>query len=96
MSSISQKITVKEIGEVQSFEGSDFTKRDLIGEYTDNGYTNIMHFEFLKDKTKLLDEILPETEVTVHFNIRCRKVEAKKKGQSDMYFTSLNGWKIDI
>jgi len=93
MSKFSLKMKVTEIGETKSF-GTDFKKRELIGETVDGTYTNVFVFEFINDKTALLDEILPNTDVTVHFNIRCRKVESA--GKDPMYFTSLNGWKVEI
>ena len=94
MSKFSLKVKVTSIGDTKVFGTGDFKKRELVGEITENGYTNPFVFEFVNDKTALLDEILPNTDVTVHFNIRCRKVE--QPGKEPMYFTSLNGWKIDI
>jgi hypothetical protein len=94
MSKNSLKVRVIEIEDTKEFGANAFKKRNLIGEINDGTYTNLYCFEFTQDKTAMLDDILPETDVTVHFNIRCRKHEAE--GKDTAYFTSLNGWKIDI
>jgi len=96
MSKQSLRVRVVSVGETQAFGEKDFRKRQLIGSVHDGQYENQYAFEFINDKVDLLDGILPDTDVTISFNIRCRKVEAKKKGQDDMWFTSLSGWKIEV
>jgi len=81
MSKNSMRVRVVSIGETKKFGDKDFQ------------YENYYAFDFVNDKVGLLDDILPDTYVTVHYNVRCRRVE--KKGEDDMYFTSLSGWKIE-
>lgn len=87
------KVKVETVGETKEFGDGGFKKRELITTVEENGYTNYFVFEFIQDKVDLLDTVLPGTDVTVHFNIRCRKVE---KNGDDLYFTSLSGWKVVI
>jgi len=92
MSKNSMRVRVVSIGETKKFGDKDFQKRLLVG-IIDGEYENYYAFDFVNDKVGLLDDILPDTYVTVHYNVRCRRVE--KKGEDDMYFTSLSGWKIE-
>ena len=88
------KVKVVSIGKLQVFNDGDFQKRELIGEAKDGDYTNIFCFEFIGDKVSILDNIIPGTDITVSYNIRCRKFE--KDGKEPMYFTSLQGWRVEI
>ena len=90
----SLRVTVVSVGETEKLGAKEFCKRLLIGKAQDGDYTNEYAFEFVQDKVDLLDGILPNTDVTVSFNIRCRKYEAP--GKPVAWFTSLSGWKIEI
>jgi len=85
---------VVEIGDTKEFGNNGFKKRDLICVDDTGQYENIYVFEFVQDKTELIDDLMPDSYVTVCFNIRCRRVE--RPGKEDIYFTSLQGWKIDL
>jgi hypothetical protein len=93
MASTSMRVRVKKIGNVQEFGANGFKKRELIG-VIDGEYPQEFPFEFINDKTSLLDSVLEDSYVTIHYNLRCRKVE--KQGKDDMYFLSLSGWKIEV
>ena len=86
------RVKVISVGETKEFGDNGFKKRELITQ-TDGEYVDFFCFEFVKDKVDLLDTILPDTYVTVHYNLRGRKWE--KEGQDTKYFTSLQGWKIE-
>lgn len=87
------RVRVVSIGETKKFGDNDFQKRELVT-IVDGEYENYFMFEFLKDKMDLLDNILPDSYITVSYNIRCRKYE--QKGKDDQYFTSLQGWNIKV
>ena len=82
---------VIKIGEEQ-IVGDNFKKRELIVK-TEGQYPQEVLIEFVKDKTDLLDIVLPNQKVTVHFNLRGRKYS--KAGQPDKWFNTISGWKID-
>lgn len=88
------KIMVSKVGDTVEVGQNGFIKRELFGRDEGNQYPQDIKIEFVKDKGKLLDEVLEGTFVTVHFNIRARKVE--KPGQDDMYFNTLQGWKVEV
>lgn len=93
MSKNEMRVRVVSIGETKTFGDNDFKKREIVT-IVDGEYENYFMFEFVKDKVDLLDDILPDSYVTISYNIRCRKVE--KKGSPDAYYTSLQGWKIEV
>ena len=88
------KIMVSKVGETQQVGNNGFIKRELFGKDEGSQYPQEWKFEFVKDKTSLLDDVLEGTFVTVHFNLRSNKREMQ--GKDDMYFVSLQGWKVDI
>lgn len=88
------KIMVGEISETKEVGQNGFTKRELWGRDEGNQYPQDWKFEFVKDKTSLLDEVLEGTFITVYYNIRNRVVE--QEGKDKMCFTTLQGWKIEI
>ena len=90
------RVKVVEVGETQTFP-SGFQKRELEG-IVEGEYPEVFKFEFIKDKCADLDEILEGTYATVSFNIKGRKVEEDKNGnrlEKPLFFTSLQGWKIE-
>lgn len=78
--------------ELDSYESDKFKKKSIVvaseGEFPE-------HFkvDFIKDKTELVDTLIEGTWKTFHCNVRGRKVE--KEGKEDMYFTSLECYKIE-
>lgn len=89
------RVKIDHVGETEEVGQNGFTKREVIG-VIEGEYPEHHKFEFIKDKTSLPDNLLEGTYATIHFNIKGRKVEAKKKGDPPMYFTSLQAWKIDM
>jgi len=92
------RVKVVSIGETETVGANGFTKRLLEGRI-EGEYPEDFAFEFTKDKVALLDDVLEDTYVTVHFNIRGRKVSEDKNGvklEKPMFFVTLNGWKIEV
>jgi hypothetical protein len=90
----SKKVVISEIGETQEFGDNGFKKRQLIGLEINGEYENHYCFEFVQDKTNLLDNFEVGENVEVFFNIRCRKYEPIDKPAQ--YFTTLSGWKVKL
>ena len=78
--------TVYRVMETQTFE-SGFQKRVLVLETTGD-YTQTIPFEFIKEKTTLLDNLEEGQIVTVHYNLRGSEYNGR-------FFCNLQGWKID-
>lgn len=93
MATTSMRVRVKSIGKTQEFGSNGFKKRELIG-VIEGEHPQEFPFEFINDKTSLLDSVLEDSYVTISYNLRCRKVE--NPGKADMYFLSLSGWKIEV
>lgn len=89
----SKKVTIAEIGETNEFGNNGFRKRELIGVEQSGDYENHFCFEFVQDKTEILDNFEVGEDVEVFFNIRCRKYEPIDKPVQ--YYTSLSGWKVE-
>lgn len=71
------------------------TKRELIVEYAENvQYPEILKFEGIQDRCKLLDNIKVGDSVDVHFNLKGRP-HTDKTGKKN-YYNSLQFWKIDL
>lgn len=87
------RIKVTSIGETKEFGASGFKKRELVG-VEEGQYPQTVMFEFVQDKVDLLDGLIEDTYVTVHYNIRCR--EFIKEGQETRYFVSLSGWRVVV
>jgi len=89
---------VVSVGETKTVGANGFTKRGL--EMLKEGeYPESYMFEFQKDKTALLDSVLDDTYITVHYNLRSRKVDTTKDGlpmDEPMFFVTLVGWKIEM
>ena len=85
------EVKVISIGDEQFF--GNFKKRELIGLVDDDKYPTEYLFEFPQDKGDLLDKVKKGSTITIHFNIRCRKVESAVG--EDRYFTSLSAWRIE-
>jgi len=86
------RVKLEEIGETEEIGNNGFKKRELIG-LLEGEYPEHYKFEFIKDKVEKLDDLIPGTYATVFFNIKGRKVE--KDGDA-FYYTSLQGWKVEI
>ena len=70
-----------------------FRKRELVIEYATNPqYPEYVKFEFVQDRTDLLDNFQVGQEVQVWFDLRGRKW-VSPAGETK-YFTTLQGWRI--
>jgi hypothetical protein len=84
------RVLVEEVNDTQQVT-EKFKKRELVGKL-EGEYPEIYKFEFVQDKVDLLDDILPGTYATISFNLKGKKVE---KNGEDLYFTTIQGWKIE-
>ena len=75
------------VDELKTFD-SGFTKQEFILE-TEGEYPQKIKFETVKDKTSICDLLMPEAEVTVHFNLRGNEYQ-------DKFYNSLVAWKVDM
>ena len=92
------RVRVIAVGETKTVGANGFQKRILEGRI-EGEYPEDFAFEFVKDKVAILDDVLEDTYVTVHYNIRGRKVVNDKNGvelAEPMFFVTLNGWKVEI
>ena len=78
--------TVKHILELQTFS-SGFTKREFVVEVPDGNYPQMIKFETVKDKTKLLDDLSVGDDVQVTFDIRGNEYK-------DRFYVNLSAWKV--
>ena len=79
---------IKIIGETASFGAKGFIKRELVVTTTSDRFPQDIKFEFVKDKTALLDGYQIGQMVRVSFDIRGGEYNGK-------YFVNLTGWKIE-
>lgn len=87
------RVKVIKIKPTEEVGQNGFKKREVIG-MIEGEYPDHYKFEFIKDRVDIPDEIIVGTYVTFHFNLNGRKVE--REGKDDMYFASLQAWKVDI
>ncbi len=87
------RVKIEEIRDTVTVGQNGFQKREVIG-LIEGEYPDHYKFEFIKDKVSLPDDLIVGTYATFHFNLNGKKVS--KEGKDDMYFTSLQAWKIDI
>lgn len=92
--SYEMRVKVLSIGPVENVTPS-FKKREVVG-VIEGEYPEYYKFEFVQSKTDVPDSLMEDTYVTIHFNIKGRKVEPQKKGDEPSYFTSLQGWKVEV
>jgi len=83
---------VKNVGSTQEISDK-FKKRELIIETSDQ-YPQTYCVEFTQDKVDLINDIVEGQEVNVKINLRGRSW-TNPQGVTK-YFTSINGWKIDV
>lgn len=98
MASEKLRVKVVSIGETETVGANGFQKRILEGKI-EGEYPDEFAFEFLKDKVALLDDVLEDTYVTVHYNLRGKKVTVDKNGVAlakPLFFATLNGWKVEV
>jgi len=78
--------------DTQKFGAKEFKKRECVVETTEQ-YPQPIQIEFVQDKCELLDKFNIGDDVKISINLRGRKWESPDKG--DVYFNSIQGWKID-
>ena len=78
--------TIKHLLDLQEF-ASGFTKREFVIEVPDGNYPQMVKFETVKDRTKLLDDLSVGDEVQVTFDIRGNEYKER-------FYVNLNAWKI--
>lgn len=92
------RVKVVSVNETEVVGANGFQKRVLEGKI-EGEYPEDFAFEFQKDKCALLDDVLEDTYVTVHYNVRGRKVDKNKDGlplEKPMFFVTLVGWKVEV
>ena len=83
---------IKLVGNVQEITDS-FKKRELVI-VTQEQYPQTLCVEFVQDKTDLLNDFQEGQEVKIGINLRGR--EWKNPEGIIKYFTSLQGWRIEL
>ena len=64
-----------------------FKKREFVIEKEEKGFTELLKFQLVQDKTDLIEPYNVGEIVTVHFNLKGNKWK-------DSYFVNLNAWRI--
>lgn len=93
MAKYEMRVKILEVGETENVT-EKFAKREVVG-MIEGEYPEYHKFEFVQGNVDLPDSLIEGTYATIHFNIKGRKVESKKKGEKPKYFTSLQGWKVE-
>jgi len=84
--------TVKVIEQTQSVGKNDFKKRGVVVT-TDEQYPQMIHVEFVQDKTALLDSYQVGDKVKISINLRGREW-INPEGVAK-YFNAIQGWRIE-
>lgn len=95
MSKIRLKVT--EVGETFTVGENNLNKRFLEA-VIEGEFPQVFQFEFIGDKVDLLDDVVVGPYLTIHYNLRSRKVVEDKEGnalETPVFFTSLQGWKVE-
>tara|TARA_R100000426_G_C4808664_1_gene105539 strand:- start:338 stop:679 length:342 start_codon:yes stop_codon:yes gene_type:complete len=69
---------------------ASFAKREFVIE-TDDQYPQVVKFELVQDKTRLIHNYSVGDKIKVNFNVRGRRWE---KNGNENYFVSLQAWSI--
>lgn len=92
------RVKVVSVGDTETVGANGFTKRMMEGKI-EGEFPESFAFEFQKDKCALLDDVLEGTYVTIHYNVRGRKVAENKDGipfEKPLFFVTLVGWKVEV
>lgn len=81
---------VKEVSGVIEVGQNNIPKNTVVLEVTDNGYTNDVAIDFIKDNAEKSTNMQPGMEAEVFFNIR------SNTNGNGRWFTNLNGWKWNV
>lgn len=90
--SFEQRVKVIEVNETQEFGANNFKKRTVIG-IVEGEYPEEYEFEFIKDKTEIPDDLIIGSYMNFHFNLKGKRVS--RDGKPDMFFTTLQAWKVE-
>lgn len=91
------KGTVYKLEDVQTIS-ERFKKQDIVVEVENERnpeWNNFFQITFTQDRVDLLENIKVGSEVTIQTNARGRKWTPKDGGE-ERFFTSLDGWKIEV
>lgn len=80
--------TITEITQTQEYGSNGFLKREAVIE-TLGQYQQKVQFDFVQDKTNLLDNFKVGQVVKIAFNIRSNEHNGR-------YYTNLQGWRIEL
>ena len=69
-------------------------KREFVIETTDEQYPQLIKFELINDKCKILDGYNSGEKIKVHFNLKGREWK-KDANTPPAYFTNLGAWRIE-
>ena len=89
------RVEFLEIHETETIQPSGFEKRMAIVKTVEQ-YPQTLKMEFTQNNVNLLDQVLPGQIRTITFNIRGNVGTKKTQDGKDMYFQSLNAWKIEL
>ena len=84
--------TVKRIEETKTVGQNDFKTRNLVVT-TEEQYPQVLSFQFVKDKTSILDKFTANQTVKITFNLKGRE-HTNQKNELVVYNT-LDAWKIE-
>ena len=85
--------TVYEVGQTEVIS-EKFSKRLLVVSDDDENYPQLVSFEFVNDKTSLLDPYSPGDTVEVSFSLRGREWTNDKTGEV-RYFNTLSAFRVE-
>lgn len=92
--SFQMRVLIDEIREKEQIT-ENFVKREVIGKI-EGEYPEFYSFEFVQKNVDVPEDLMVGTYVTIHFNIKGRKVDGKTKNDPANYYTSLQGWKVEV
>lgn len=87
------EVTIERIGETETFGANGFRKRELVGMTDEGEYSQPLLFEFVQDKTDVLDGFSEGETVIIDFNLRGKRWQPE--GKPEKIFLTLQGWKIE-
>lgn len=71
-----------------------FRKREFVVEFAENPqYPELLKFELIQSNCEQLDQIDPNSDISVTFNLKGRKW-TDKQGKT-VYFNSLQAWRVE-
>lgn len=69
-----------------------FQRRDFVLEIEDGQYPQLIKFQAVQDRCKMLDDFGEGEQVKVSFDLRGREYNGQK---GLVYFTNLNAWRVE-